>query len=350
MDKALKQRLVGASVLVALAVIVLPMLLGGQPEEGGEARQIEIPPKPRETAFETRRFPIGEQPADTPSVVPDTEAPEPVNLPPPRPESGPASATQASTPAASPPDDVAGSDLLSAPDAGEATAAGEPEAPAEGVEEEASDGVATATESSPMDRPAATTEPEQLAPVEAAPVTAPAQATAAAGGRYLVQVASFSAPGNATRLATRLREQGLPVLEDTVDSEAGTLHRVRLGPFEQRSQADRAITSLRQQYSDLSPRVLDLRPTEEAPVTSPSDPLVRWVVQLGSFGDPANAEQLVFRLRDEGYSAFSVAVSGASGTAHKVRVGPVTSRDEAVRLETRIESSMGLDGLVMSTD
>ena len=29
MDKALKQRLVGASVLIALAVIVLPMLLGG---------------------------------------------------------------------------------------------------------------------------------------------------------------------------------------------------------------------------------------------------------------------------------------------------------------------------------
>ena len=34
MDIALKQRLVGASVLIALAIVVLPMLLGGRPEDG----------------------------------------------------------------------------------------------------------------------------------------------------------------------------------------------------------------------------------------------------------------------------------------------------------------------------
>ena len=32
MDIALKQRLVGASVLIALAVVVVPMLLGGRPD------------------------------------------------------------------------------------------------------------------------------------------------------------------------------------------------------------------------------------------------------------------------------------------------------------------------------
>ena len=53
MDIALKQRLVGASVLIALAVIVLPMLLGG--------------PQPAELDFETRRYPIGESP---PASVP----------------------------------------------------------------------------------------------------------------------------------------------------------------------------------------------------------------------------------------------------------------------------------------
>ena len=35
MDIALKQRLVGASVLIALAVVVLPMMLGGGPEDEG---------------------------------------------------------------------------------------------------------------------------------------------------------------------------------------------------------------------------------------------------------------------------------------------------------------------------
>ena len=69
MDKALKQRLVGASVLVALAVIVLPMLLGGQPDSAGESRSIDLPPKPQELSFETRRFPIGDQDSGQPSVL-----------------------------------------------------------------------------------------------------------------------------------------------------------------------------------------------------------------------------------------------------------------------------------------
>ena len=60
MDKALKQRLVGASVLIILAVIVLPMLLSGRSDTlKQESREIELPPKPEELSIETRRFPIG---------------------------------------------------------------------------------------------------------------------------------------------------------------------------------------------------------------------------------------------------------------------------------------------------
>ena len=60
MDKALKQRLVGASVLIILAVIVLPMLLSGRSETlKQESRQIELPAKPDELSIETRRFPVG---------------------------------------------------------------------------------------------------------------------------------------------------------------------------------------------------------------------------------------------------------------------------------------------------
>ena len=46
MDQALKQRLVGATVLIILAVILLPMLLSGQPELQNESRRIELPDKP----------------------------------------------------------------------------------------------------------------------------------------------------------------------------------------------------------------------------------------------------------------------------------------------------------------
>ena len=60
MDKALKQRLVGASVLIILAVIVLPMLLGGRSDTlKQESQQIELPQKPEELSFAKRRFPVG---------------------------------------------------------------------------------------------------------------------------------------------------------------------------------------------------------------------------------------------------------------------------------------------------
>lgn len=46
MDERLKQRLVGASVLVALAVIIVPMLLDGAGRKARDPATFEIPPQP----------------------------------------------------------------------------------------------------------------------------------------------------------------------------------------------------------------------------------------------------------------------------------------------------------------
>ena len=46
MDNTLKQRLVGAAVLVALGVIFIPALLDGSGYRTRQARTVEIPPKP----------------------------------------------------------------------------------------------------------------------------------------------------------------------------------------------------------------------------------------------------------------------------------------------------------------
>jgi len=302
MDKALKQRLVGASVLVAFAVVVLPMLLSGQPESQQESRRIDLPPKPQELAFETRRFPIGEQDASQPSVLEKPPVPTPRAEPP-----GPLT-----IPAGVGEEDSAGSGLQDTSQA---------------VESE-----------TPAPAPA-----EVPAPGRTSPDTEPV-------GRYLVQVASFSSTGNANRLAGQLREAGMPVLLDTVDAAAGRLHRVRVGPYAQRGEADSAIAELSAKMPDLSPRVLDLRPDESAPVAEASDPLIRWVVQVGSFSDPENAENLVYRLRDGGYRASSEAVTGAAGTAWKVRVGPVVERQDAEKLADSLKRDLGLDGLVMSAN
>ena len=46
MDESLKQRVVGASVLVALAVIVVPIVFDGAGRRAGDVTAFQIPPKP----------------------------------------------------------------------------------------------------------------------------------------------------------------------------------------------------------------------------------------------------------------------------------------------------------------
>ncbi len=308
MDKALKQRLVGATVIIILAVIVLPMLFSGRsdvPEH--ESSQIKLPPQPKEMSFDKRRFPVGEGkeltiPADQETASGSAEA---------------AAGTvheQAAAPVTAAP--------VEAGPAPETRAAAAP-APASGGEDEAA---ATA----------------QVRPDEEEP--------AADAPRYLVQVASFSSEQKANELAARLQAQKLPVLMDVVERDAARFHRVRVGPFAERSEAEALVSRLTAQSKDLSPRVLDLRPDDSTPVSNPSDPLVRWVVQVGSFTEAENAEKLVTRLRAAGYAAFSQHVSSAAGSVYQVRIGPEIRRDDAVALAAKVKAEEKLDGFVMTME
>jgi DedD protein len=361
MDIALKQRLVGASVLIALAVVVLPMLLGGRPEQAAQQSQrIELPPQPAELDFQTRRYPIGESPA--------SGVPGPANSRAVTPTASSAASSAASStasPTSSPTstgdspgavahvevqprdfeDALQGDSSAAAADSGAESGA---PAPAEtgpevhDVTEDAPQGIArdvaqAATGAVP---PAAAAVPEPAS-------TAPA---ASGSGRYVVQVASFGSVANANLLAETLRGQGYGVLSDAVQSDVGTLHRVRIGPYASEAEATEAASRVRAQVTGVNPRVVDLLPEAAAQVTTPSDPLVRWVVQVGSFSAAGNADALVERLRAEGLSAYQETVSSAGSTIYRVRVGPYIERDEAIRADALITARLSLDGVVMSAD
>ncbi|MDG6347819.1 hypothetical protein QAA18_03535, partial [Luteimonas sp. 8-5] len=76
MDPALKQRLVGAGVLVALAVIFLPMLVQGPAPDSGVADvSLDVPDAPAGD-FETRDLPLVDLEAGTDGGVVDVPAPE----------------------------------------------------------------------------------------------------------------------------------------------------------------------------------------------------------------------------------------------------------------------------------
>ena len=125
---------------------------------------------------------------------------------------------------------------------------------------------------------------------------------------------------------------------------------MRVGPYATEADANAAVSRLGTQVDDLKPRVMDLRPDQTAQVTTPSDPLVRWVVQVGSFSSSANADKLVAQLRLEALSAYQEEVSSGARIIHRVRIGPFLERDEATRVAGELRANMNLDGVVMSAD
>jgi DedD protein len=197
--------------------------------------------------------------------------------------------------------------------------------------------------------PAASTSDPPAEPVLSAASLAPPSAPAGSGC-YVVQVASFGSVATAERLSATLRGHGYGVLADTVQSDVGTLHRVRIGPYASEAEANAAAARVSKQVPEVKPRVVDLQPEAAAQVTTPADPLVRWIVQVGSFAAADNADKLVERLRGEGLSAYREAVSSAGSTIYRVRVGPFLERDEAIRVDGLIGERLSLDGVVMSAD
>lgn len=304
MDTALKQRLVGASVLIALAVVVLPMLLGGRPDNSNpESQKIELPPQPAELDFETRRYPVGEE---------KSSAPRKQESEPPRPLPSPKSSGETEP------------DMAQEPP-GQDRPVQESPPPVASIEVE--------SQKAP-----------DLDPVESESV--PTQND----GRYVVQVASFGAADNANRLSETLSSYGYDVRVDAVKSDVGTLHRVRVGPYASENDADGVVSKLQSQVAGIKPRVMDLQPEKAAQVTKPSDPLVRWVVQVGSFSNAANADKLVARLKLESMTAYKEQVSSSGNVIYRVRVGPFLEREEALRTDTLIRERLAIDGVVMSAD
>ncbi len=338
MDKALKQRLVGASVLIALAVIVLPMLLSGRPDpEQQQSEQIELPSRPDGMSFETRRYPLVE---DTSTPQKRVEASEPL------PQKTAADPVPGNTP---------GTTEIEPGEMGEATQAEKSTAEGGG---DTVDGVGQPVESQSDNPdfeglpPVATVELPVSGKVDL-PVAVPVETVSPqiSSARYAVQVASLGSDANAKRLKADLERLGYAVIADKIESDVGRLNRVRVGPFNTEAEAAGAVKKIKSQLEGVSPRMVDLDPTAATQITIPSDPLVRWVVQLGSFAEASNAESLVKQVRARGLSAYSEEVTSSSGAAiNRVRVGPFLQREDATKAQQDLKSSLSVNGVVMSAD
>ncbi|HBN9875712.1 TPA: SPOR domain-containing protein [Pseudomonas aeruginosa] len=203
LERGLKQRIVGALVLIALAVIFLPMLFTRE----DESRQVvvEAPPRPQSPAMPS----VEVQPTEVPELQPGEEdiAPEIVQ------EGSPGAAGQPSQP-------IGG--LPTTPPATQPPAQAQAQAPA------------------------ASQPPSQPQPPAAPPSPPPAEKRLDANNlpqSWSVQLASLSNRARAEELQKTLRSQGYNAYIRSFDG----MNRVFVGPVIQRAEADRLRDQLSKQ-------------------------------------------------------------------------------------------------------
>jgi len=330
MDAGLKQRLIGAAVLVALAVIFLPMLVKGPaPDSGVSDLSMRVPDAPSD--YRT---------IDLPLVVP-ADAPQGGVLGTPEPVEGDPLPTvdTATAPRSEPaPDDDDAAELAAAP-------------------------AATAPAQAPAPAPAAT-EPK-LPPT-------------AAGGDYAVHFGAFANERDAQLVVRQLSEAGLAAYSEAFTLNDKPAQRVRLGPYASREAAEAVRVRAAQVRNDVTPRVVALdapvastpppatpvpaaakpaetprsattpKPTETPAAPPPATADVGFAVQVGAFGNAAEAQKLRDRLRELGITAFTDTVATDKGRLTRVKAGPVPTRQDAERLKAQVKSKTGIDGMVRS--
>jgi DedD protein len=95
----------------------------------------------------------------------------------------------------------------------------------------------------------------------------------------------------------------------------------------------------RPEPSRLPPKLVEASSQDEQKVEEAASSTGMWAVQLGSFGNKENAERLAADLRKQGYAAFLSQLDTASGTLHRVRIGPQKDRDSAEQMAARLQKA-----------
>jgi cell division septation protein DedD len=87
-------------------------------------------------------------------------------------------------------------------------------------------------------------------------------------------------------------------------------------------------------------------PPVPASATAPAAAQVGFAVQLGAFANPDEATRLRDRARAAGFAAFVEQVRTDHGTLSRVRVGPAPDRAAADALRAQVASKLGVSGIV----
>jgi DedD protein len=346
MEPSLKTRLLGAAVLIALLVLFVPMFFSSTPPktDTDQTVSLAIPPAP-DRELQSRTLDVA--PAGTP-VAPGANAP----------------ATQPATPASTPATPAAtvtpgnGNQLASVNIASRK--------PADALPED----FANAPTPAPAKLTAATPpKPAAPAPAPVAPPAAQAlPAGTAARGSYSINLSAYADRAKADALVQKVKGLGYPVSTAATTQAGKSLTRVTAGPFETRAAAEAARLKI-VAAAPGAPATLSTRAeTQTADAPAPARPAAAkapaaatpvvpaaapraggFAVQVAAVSSEADATRLRDKLRGAGIPGYVDSIASSSGAKlWRVRAGPQTQRDDAVRLKDQIKAKVGLDGVVVS--
>ncbi len=318
MDSSLKQRLVGAVVLIALAVIFLPMLVKGPaPDSGVSDVPLDIPAEPRSADVETRDLSL-----EAPGSVPPGGA---TGMP--------------GTVVEGPPAAPASGGLFPSVAAGDyAVSFGS---------------YATVADADRV-----------IGALRSAELPAYREATNVAGrAAQRVRIGPFADRGIAE--AARLRAAHV---RDDVDSKVlvldadGSAPAVASNPATPSPKPVAAPTaSVLAKPPVVAPKPVEAAPKPVATATAPvaAEPAAipaptpaasasgtGFAVQVGAFASAGDATALRDKLRGAGFNAFTESVNTDKGALTRVRVGPAVTRAEADQLKASVQAKLGIAGMV----
>ncbi len=308
MDLSLKQRLLGAAVLIALAVIFVPMFMSGSAPRKADEMEVSnlaIPPAP-DREFQNRVLPV-----DPAAQNPAAPAPD---------DNGKLATV-----------DTASAPKPSAPAAAEPTPNAEPASPA----------------AAPAPVPKAAPAPAATAPADSAK-PAPGQA---AEGRFFVHLGIYTATKNADDLVAELKKQGFPAFAEASAFQGKPAQRVRVGPFEDRAAADAARLRINKLKPSVPGSVVQLAGDAKADAPASALPAGRaggWAVQLGALKTAEEAGKLRDRVKNAGFAAFVDKVDANGATLWRVRAGPEVDRAAADKLRASIKDRLKIDGIIVT--
>ena len=91
------------------------------------------------------------------------------------------------------------------------------------------------------------------------------------------------------------------------------------------------------------------RPSDSAASSTAvkNDDAEGWVVQLGSFSNQKNADELMGRLQKKAYRVFVEKIAQDGHTVYRVRIGPQSQRTDAEAIRDKLARELHLNAMVL---